>query len=250
MKRWHFPAWTLPSAYPRKRLVGGVALAIILAGAIALLPMGRHRSAPAASGVASAPAWVYGNPHAHYTLIEYADLECPYCKAYFPVLKAWIDRHPDVNWQWHHRPLAPHEPAATREAKLAECAGRTNGNADFWRAVAWVYANTRGDGEGLPASATFPEISSKLTACLDSSAAAYAVQAESDAASRVGIDATPTLTLMYRPSGKSIVLAGAVDGDALLSAMDLLTASSNANTLPLSTAIDPRQSANSAPHSR
>lgn len=250
MKRWRFPAWMSPAAYPRKRLVGGVALAIALAGAIALLPMGRHRSAPPASSVANAPAWVYGNPQAHYTLIEYADLECPYCKAYFPVLKAWIDRHPDVNWQWHHRPLAIHEPAATREAKLAECAGRTNGNAGFWHAVAWIYANTRGNGEGVPTSAVFPENSPSLIACIDSSAAAHAVQAESDAASRAGIDATPTAKLVYQPSGKSIVLAGAVDGDALLSAMDLLNTPSSAYALPSSTAIDPRRSANGASHTR
>lgn len=250
MKRWDFPAWTSVPAYPRKRLVVGVAVAIVLAGAIALLPMGRHRSAPATSGATTSAAWIYGNPHAHYTLIEYADLECPYCKAYFPVLKAWIDRHPDVNWQWHHRPLAIHEPAATREARLAECAGRTNGNAGFWRAVAWIYANTRGNGEGVPASAAFPENSPSLMACIDGSAAAHAVQAESDAASRAGIDATPAVKLVYLPSGKSIVLAGAIDGDALLSAMDLLATASSVDALPPSTAIDPRQSANSASHNR
>lgn len=250
MKRWRFPAWTSPPAYPRKRVVGSVALAIVLAGVIAVLPMGRHRSAPAASSVATAPVWVYGNPRARYTLIEYADLECPYCKAYFPVLKAWIDRHPDVNWQWQHRPLVIHEPAATREAKLAECAGRTNGNAGFWHAVAWIYANTRGNGEGVPASAAFPENSPRLMACIGSSAAAQAVQAELDAASRTGINATPTLTLVYRPSGKSIVLAGVIDGDALLSAMDLLATASSADALPPPKAVDPRQGANGASHTR
>lgn len=250
MKRWRFPAWTSPSAYPRKRLVGGVALAIVLAGAITLLSVWQHTPPSAPSGTATASAWIYGDPHAHYTLIEYADLECPYCKAYFPVLKAWIDRHPDVNWQWHHRPLAIHEPAATREARLAECAGRTNGNAGFWRAVAWIYANTRGNGEGVPASATFPESSPELTACIGSSAVAHAVQAESDAASRAGIDATPTVKLVYRPSGSSIVLAGAVDGDALLSAMDLLATASSADVPPPSTTVAPRQSANGVSHNR
>lgn len=250
MKRWRFPAWTSSSTYPRQRLVGGVAVAILLAGATALLPMGRHRSAPVASGMATTPAWIYGNPQARYTLIEYADLECPYCKAYFPVLKQWIDTHPDVNWQWHHRPLAIHEPAATREARLAECAGRTNGNAGFWHAVTWIYANTRGNGEGVPASATFPENSPRLMACIDGAAATHAVQAASDAASRAGIDATPTMTLVDRPSGKSIMLAGAINGDALLSAMDLLTTASSADVLPPSTASASRQSANKSPHTR
>src|SRR3546814_15805230 len=69
---------------------------------------------------------------------------------YFPALKRWIDAHPEVNWQWHHLPLSMHEPAATAEARLAECAGATGGHATFWQAVAWLYSHTRGDGQGLP----------------------------------------------------------------------------------------------------
>ena len=186
-----------------------------------------------------AAVWICGNARARYALIEYADLECPYCKAYFLVLKAWIDAHPDVNWQWHHRPLDVHEPAAMREARLAECAGRTNGNEGFWRAVAWIYANTRGNGEGLPAAAVFPQHSVKLTACLESSEASAAVQTQSVAASRAGIDATPTVKLVDRSSGKAIVLEGTIEGDALLSAMDWLANSSQANVPPLSTTATP-----------
>lgn len=195
-----------------------------------------HRS-PSAS--TTAPPWVYGNAHARYTLIEYADLECPYCKAYFPLLKAWIDTHPEVNWQWQHRPLAIHETAATREARLAECAGRTYGNDGFWRAVAWIYANTRGNGEGLPASAVFPETSRALKACLKGADVGKAIQAQVEAASRAGIDATPTVQLVDRASGKTIVLEGAVDGDALLSAMDWLAASPPARAPYTSATINP-----------
>ncbi|VBF49842.1 DsbA family protein [Burkholderia pseudomallei] len=218
MRPWHALAhtWRDASLFRRRVVLIAIVTAALLAVIVTLVGV-RHRS-PSPS--TTTPPWVYGNVQAHYTLIEYADLECPYCKAYFPVLKAWIDAHPDVNWQWHHRPLAIHEPAATREAWLAECAGRTNGNADFWRAVAWIYANTRGNGEGLPASAVFPETSPKLKACLDSPDVGKAVQAQADAASRAGIEATPTVKLLDRSSGKAIVLEGAIEGDVLLSAMD------------------------------
>lgn len=73
------------------------------------------------------PPWRYGRGDARFTVVEYADLECPYCKAYFHVLKQWIDTQADVNWQWHHLPLPIHEPAATRGARLAECAGEVGG---------------------------------------------------------------------------------------------------------------------------
>lgn len=44
------------------------------------------------------PPWLYGRADARFTVVGYADLECPYCRAYFPALKRWIDAHPEVNW--------------------------------------------------------------------------------------------------------------------------------------------------------
>jgi len=103
-----------------------------------------------ATAAAARPPWRYGRDNARFTVVEYADLECPFCRAYFAVLKQWIDAHPEVNWQWHHLPLTTHEPAATANARLVECVGEAGGTAAFWRAVEWVYAHTRGDGQGLP----------------------------------------------------------------------------------------------------
>ncbi|WP_308142523.1 DsbA family protein [Burkholderia pseudomallei] len=238
MTLWHALKHTRRDASRfRRRVVLSTVVGITLLAVIATLVGVRHRS-PSPS--TAAPTWVYGNRQARYTLMEYADLECPYCKAYFPVLKAWIDAHPEVNWQWQHRPLAIHEPAATREARLAECAGRTNGDDGFWRAVAWIYANTRGNGEGLPALATFPETSPKLKACLDNPDVGKAVQAQAEAASRAGIHATPTVKLVDRASGKTIVLEGAIEGDSLLSAMDWLADSSQPQAPHTSATINPR----------
>ncbi|AIV77801.1 DSBA-like thioredoxin domain protein [Burkholderia pseudomallei] len=229
-------AWRQASL-ARRRVVLGAMVGIVLLAVIATLVSVRHRS-PSPS--AAAPPWVYGNVQARYTLIEYADLECPYCKAYFPVLKAWIDAHPEVNWQWQHRPLAIHEPAATREAWLAECAGRMNGNKGFWRAVAWIYANTRGNGEGLPASAVFSENSPKIKACLGNPDVGSAIQTQAAAASRAGIQATPTVKLVDRTSGKTIVLEGTIEGDALLSAMDWMADSSQTQAPPTSATVSPQ----------
>ena len=248
MRPWHALTYTRrETSLARRRVVLGAIVAVALLTVIVTLVGVRHRS-PSPS--TAAPPWVYGNVQARYTLIEYADLECPYCKAYFPVLKAWIDAHPEVNWQWQHRPLALHEPAATREAWLAECAGRTNGNAGFWRAVAWIYANTRGNGEGWPASAAFPQTSSKLKACLDKPDVGKAVQAEAETASRAGIDATPTVKLVDRSSGKAIMLEGAIDGDALLSAMDWLADSSRVNAPPTSATVNPRKRTDDSSNNR
>jgi protein-disulfide isomerase len=167
---------------------------------------------------------VYGRPDARFTLIEYADLECPYCREYFPLLRRWIDAHPDVNWRWHHLPLSIHDPAATREARLAECAGETEGNTAFWNAVAWIYQHTRGGGRGLPEDATLPNPSPALRDCVNRTRPDDSIRAQASEAGRERITSTPTLRLLDRATGKSLTVQGLIEGDAILSAFDLLVA--------------------------
>jgi protein-disulfide isomerase len=180
----------------------------------------RHTAPPHA--VSQQQAWTYGLPGARFTIVEYADLECPYCKAYFPILRQWIERHPDTNWQWQHLPLSIHDPSATQEARIAECAGAVEGNAAFWNTVAWIYQHTRGDGGGLPANAVVPGTSSAVKACLASSRPDTVIRAQVKSATNSDIAATPTLRLVDRQTGRTLMLYGPIEGDALASAIDLL----------------------------
>jgi protein-disulfide isomerase len=205
----------------------GVLVMLALAPARREPPISIRGAAPSPDVAHGRSSWVYGRPDAPFTVIEYADLECPYCRAYFPVLRRWIAEHPQVNWEWRNLPLAMHEPAATEEASLAECAGEMGGDAAFWRAVAWIYGHTRGDGAGLPTAVPFPGMSSRnLRACLRTERPDEVIRAQVAAAAREDIRATPTLRLLDRKTGRSLTLQGPIAGDALLSAIDLLAAES------------------------
>lgn len=168
------------------------------------------------------PPWQMGNPEGRFTLTLYADLECPFCRAYFPPLKRWVGENTDVALQWHHLPLAAHEPAASAEARLAECAAETGGHAAFWNAVEWVYAHTRSDGQGLPDGLRYPDLTSALEQCLTSERPDAVIRAHAEEATKSGVTATPSLRLHDRMTGKAILLQGPIEGDALLSAMDML----------------------------
>jgi hypothetical protein len=224
------PTWLTSSKLIRPLVFVAIALVLVglLAWSFAHLPRSAVRANPFAAASSapahSGPPWIYGTQGARFTLIEYADLECPYCQAYFPILRAWIDAHPEVNWQWHHLPLSIHEPAATREARVAECAGEIGGHAEFWRAVAWIYQHARGDGQGLPTDAQYPHRSLALGACLGGTRPDILIRAQADEAARDGIAVTPSLRLVDHQTGKALTLHGPVEGDALLSAIDLLTA--------------------------
>ncbi|MEW9900484.1 thioredoxin domain-containing protein [Chitinivorax sp. PXF-14] len=189
-------------------------------------------STPSPPATPSGPPWRYGRPGARFTVVEYADLECPFCRTYFPVLKRWIDGHPEVNWQWHHLPLAMHEPAASAEARLVECIGETGGGAAFWQAVDWVYARTRGDGQGLPEGLHYPDLTPATQQCLDSDRPDAMIRAQAAEAAKNGVTATPALQLRDRETGRTLLLHGPVEGDALLSALDLLAAGAEPSRTP------------------
>ncbi|MGB3288588.1 MAG: thioredoxin domain-containing protein [Burkholderiaceae bacterium] len=170
----------------------------------------------------SGPPWHHGSATARFTLILYADLECPYCRTYVPPLMAWIERHPDIRLQWQHLPLSMHEPAASQLAALAECTGEAGGSAAYWRTISWIYQHTRGGGLGLPNNIYHPD-SKVLNTCLISERPLAIVRAQAQDAVENGISATPTLQLRDERSGQSLWLQGPLQGDALLSAMDLLS---------------------------
>jgi protein-disulfide isomerase len=170
----------------------------------------------------SGPPWIYGKADARFTFTLYADLECPYCQGYLPQLQQWIDRTPEVSLQWQHLPLPMHDPAATQQARLVECAGEVGGAVEFWSAVTWIYQNTRSNSQGVPPELTFPDHSTTLQTCLDSDRPDAVIQAQKAEAASSGLTATPSLQLVDNHTSKNLVLLGPISGDALLSALDLL----------------------------
>jgi len=204
----------------RRRLLSAAAIVLVLIAGM-LIFLAREHPKPDET---YQPPWRYGAVDARFTLVFYADLECPYCKDYSPQLRRWIAANPDVNLQWHHLPLPIHEPAASQAARWVECVGKTGGNTAFWSAVRWVYANTRSDGHGVVDLGAFPDTSAALKACAASEQVATIVRAQADEAQASGITATPSLRLIDNASGQSMVLPGQVPGDVLLSAIDLLAA--------------------------
>lgn len=198
-------------------------LALLLAGFL-FRPSGEPAlpSAPVSGSPLAGPPWLLGNPDGRFTLTLYADLECPFCKAYLPVLKRWVDNHADVSLQWHHLPLAAHEPAASAEARLAECAAESGGQAAFWQAIGWIYAHTRSDGQGLPEDLRYPGLTPAIEQCLASERPDAVIRAQAVESAASGVTATPSVRLRDRETGKAVLLVGPIEGDALLSAMDML----------------------------
>ncbi len=223
----------VPPSY-RSLSYGAIFLAVALLSPLGLLGWYlSDRAEPSASVVIDGnhslqslppgPPWLLGQNNARYTITLYADLECPFCKAYFPVLKSWIGSHPDTVLIWHHLPLSIHEPAATELATLAECVGKSGGQTAFWDAVTWIYRHTRSDGRGLPDGTNYPGMNDDTKACIASDDPKTTIRLQAQDGAADGVDATPSVKLLDNNSGKSLILSGPIEGDALLSALDLLS---------------------------
>lgn len=210
--------------------VAGLVLASLSVIVLKALPPGSQPTTQAR--IRRDGPWVFGAFHAPFTIIEYADLECPYCRAYFPVLERWIKEHPQVNWEWWNLPLAMHDPAASREALLAECVGEADGNGAFWQTVAWIYQNTRSDGAGIATSTHMPEESPAVRGCLEAGSAEAVIRVQTAEALQQHIEGTPTLRILDHRTGRSLELQGPVPGDTLLSAVDWLAAKGAAGLAP------------------
>lgn len=82
----------------------------------------------------------YGNKDAEIVIVEYADLECPYCAIAHPTIKKILkDYDGKVAWVFRHFPLSIH-PDAHIKAQAAECAWEQGKDEAFFKYVDATYA--------------------------------------------------------------------------------------------------------------
>ncbi|WP_412461709.1 DsbA family protein [Pseudomonas sp. SC11] len=170
--------------------------------------------------------WYFGPTNARWIITEYADLECPYSRAYTPQLKHWVSGQENVKLAWHHFPLDIHGVAAQSEARIVQCAGYLGGAAVFWQAIELILQRTGGDGQGLAEKLEVPGVSTEaLSKCARANMdIRRVVEGQIAVAKSRGIAATPTVEITDSLTGHSMRLEGPVDSAALLSVIDALAA--------------------------
>ena len=160
---------------------------------------------------------ILGNPKAAVKIIEYSDLECPFCKTYHPTLKRIMDEYGKegrVAWVYRHFPLDSIHPKARKEAEASECAAELGGNNVFWAYIDKVFevtpSNNRLEASELPKIAGELGLDrAKFESCLSSGRWAERVEKNLKDAINSGGDGTP-YTVIITASGKKIPFAGAL----------------------------------------
>lgn len=147
-------------------------------------------------------------------LIEYSDIECPFCKRFHPTMEQVVQTYGDkVAWVYRHFPLSFHA-NAQKEAEASECAAELGGNTAFWKYLDTMLDRTTSGGTGFALADLVPlakEVGlneAKFKSCLDSGKYTAKVQQDLAEGQQAGVSGTPGTVLLTR-SGESKIISGA-----------------------------------------
>jgi len=156
-----------------------------------------------------------GNANAPVRVLEFADLQCPFCRDYslgvMPGLVQKYVRTGKVRMEFHA--LAFIGPDSVRAARVAEAAGRQN---KLWNVADLAYHNQGAENSGWATDGKLRSIAAavpgldvnQVFAARDSAAVTAQLKAASDLATRSGVNETPTFLVGRGSSLKAVDAAG------------------------------------------
>jgi Na+/H+ antiporter NhaA len=155
---------------------------------------------------------VRGLPDAPITLVEYGDLECPYCGRAEPAVRGLLSQSHDVRYVWRHLPLRDVHPRAQAAAEATEAAAKQG---RFWEMrdllLAHQDALSRDDLVGYAGELGLDV--RRFVEDIDKHVGAGRIAADVESAADSGVLGTPTFFVNGRRHH------GAYDEQALLAAV-------------------------------
>ncbi len=176
---------------------------------------------------------ILGNPNAKILIVEYSDLECPFCKKFHDTMHQIINEYganSDVAWVYRHFPITNLHSKAVKEAEASECAAELGGNQGFWNYVDRLYeitpSNNNLDLNQLSVIAEDVGIDPMaLQACVDSGKYADKIQAQFDEAIASGARGTPYNVIFV--NGEQAPIEGAQPIEVMRKVIETLLNDSN-----------------------
>lgn len=172
---------------------------------------------------------IRGNPDAPVTIVEYSDMECPFCKRFHDTMQQVMDEYGasgQVAWVYRHFPLDQLHPVKARaEAVAAECANELGGNEAFWKFTDRFFELTPSNNQ-TDVETVLPQIAREIgldagafAECRSSGRYDDHVQADLDNAIATGGNGTPW-SIVIGGADKRYPIAGAQPYDVLKQVID------------------------------
>lgn len=170
---------------------------------------------------------IRGNPNAPVKIVEYSDMECPFCKRFHETMKQASTEYGDkVAWVYRHFPLDQLHSKARKEAVASECAAEQGGNTAFWKYMDRWFELTPSNNQ-TNIDTVLPQIAkevgldeAKFASCLASTKYDAHIEENVQNATATGGNGTPWSVVVGK-NGKKYPLSGAQPLDAVKQLIDL-----------------------------
>jgi len=153
---------------------------------------------------------IRGDVAAPITLLEYSDLECPYCQSVHPTLQQLVDDYEGkVRWVYRHFPLESIHSQARPAAIASECVAELGGGNAFWAFVDGIFEDQKTNLPAMRAVALATGVNaSAYDTCVASGKYTQVVDDDIADGVKAGTTGTPH-TLVLGPDGAIVPLVGA-----------------------------------------
>ena len=168
---------------------------------------------------------IRGNKNAKVALIEYSDIECPFCKRFHPTMQQVMKEYGDkVKWVYRDYPLSFHA-NAQKEAEAGWCISELGGNDAFWKYLDLIFERTTANGTGFALDKLGPlakEVGvdqTKFQSCLDYGKYTKKVQEQMAQGTAEGVTGTPG-TIILAANGDTQLVPGALPFESIKPMID------------------------------
>ncbi len=151
---------------------------------------------------------------AQVTIIEYSDLECPYCRLFHGTLMQAMQKYPGkIAWVYRNYPIEGLHKQARLEANAIECIGGIGGNTAYWNALNEIMSTTKSN-DGLDLS-TLPSIvknggvnQNDFEQCMTDKTYDAKIMAQVAEIQALGVQGTPFSVIINNTTGETTPVMG------------------------------------------
>ena len=170
---------------------------------------------------------ILGSPNAPVKIVEFSDLECPFCKSFHNTMHQVMDvygKDGRVAWVYRHLPLSIH-PKALPEAEASECAAELGGNEKFWKYIDRFFELTPSNNQ-TDIETVLPQIAREINLdqkqfeeCLKSGRHRARIEEDINDAVNSGATGTPH-SIVIAQNGEKFEVEGAVRFEGIKAIID------------------------------
>ncbi len=163
---------------------------------------------------------IKGNRDAKVFLIEYSDLECPFCSRFHPTAQQVVDEYGgDVAWVYRHFPLDQIHPRARPAAQASECVAEVGGEDAFWAFIDEIFSDQTKLSDLSQIASNVGVSGGSYDSCVDGEKYKDKVESQYQEGLNAGVTGTPG-NFIVNDKGEAWLVPGALPFESLKTTID------------------------------